>query len=105
LRLAGVALDRSTLIQVGSAETLLDDAVRFAAEAGTRSVFVMLEIWPNMIHAWHLWTRIWKKDAGRSVMQADFCGATLGAAANSTAPPPADCGPAHPGRGVAVRGS
>jgi acetyl esterase/lipase len=55
LRLAGVALDRSTLIQVGSAETLLDDAVRFAAEAGTRSVFVTLEIWPNMIHAWHLW--------------------------------------------------
>ncbi len=43
------------LIQVGSAETLLDDAVRFAAEAGTRGVFVTLEIWPKMIHAWHLW--------------------------------------------------
>jgi epsilon-lactone hydrolase len=43
------------LIQVGSSETLLDDAVRFAAEAGTRGVFVALEIWPNMIHAWHLW--------------------------------------------------
>jgi epsilon-lactone hydrolase len=33
-----------TLIQVGSAETLLDDAVRFAAEAGTHAVFVTLEI-------------------------------------------------------------
>jgi acetyl esterase/lipase len=44
-----------TLIQVGSAETMLDDAVRFAAEAGTRGVFVTLEIWPDMIHAWHLW--------------------------------------------------
>jgi acetyl esterase/lipase len=44
-----------TLIQVGSAETLLDDAVRFAAEAGTHGVFVTLEIWPDMIHAWHLW--------------------------------------------------
>lgn len=44
-----------TLVQVGSAETLLDDAVRFAAAAGTRGVFVTLEIWPNMIHAWHLW--------------------------------------------------
>lgn len=43
------------LIQVGSAETLLDDAVRLAAAAGTRGVFVTLEIWPNMIHAWHLW--------------------------------------------------
>ena len=44
-----------TLIQVGSAETLLDDAVRFAAAAGTRGVFATLEIWPDMIHAWHLW--------------------------------------------------
>jgi epsilon-lactone hydrolase len=44
-----------TLIQVGSAETLLDDAVRFAAAAGAKGVFVTLEIWPDMIHAWHLW--------------------------------------------------
>jgi acetyl esterase/lipase len=44
-----------TLIQVGSAETLLDDATRFAAGAGTQGVFVTLEIWPHMIHAWHLW--------------------------------------------------
>jgi acetyl esterase/lipase len=43
------------LIQVGSAETLLDDAARFAAAAGTKGVFVTLEIWPNMNHAWHLW--------------------------------------------------
>ncbi len=44
-----------TLVQVGSAETLLDDAVRFTAAAGTRDVFVTLEIWPDMIHAWPLW--------------------------------------------------
>jgi acetyl esterase/lipase len=44
-----------TLIQVGSAETLLDDAVFLAAEGGTQGVFVTLEIWPDMIHAWHLW--------------------------------------------------
>ena len=44
-----------TLIQVGSAETLLDDALRFASEAGKRGVFVTLEIWPHMVHAWHLW--------------------------------------------------
>jgi len=43
------------LIQVGSAETLLDDATRFAAVAGSADVQVTLEIWPNMIHAWHLW--------------------------------------------------
>jgi len=43
------------LIQVGSAETLLDDAVRFAAAAGEADVSVTLEIWPHMIHAWPLW--------------------------------------------------
>jgi acetyl esterase/lipase len=44
-----------TLIQVGSAETLLDDATRFAAVAGAADVRVTLEIWPQMIHAWPLW--------------------------------------------------
>ena len=43
------------LIQVGSAETLLDDATRFARAAGAADVPVTLEIWPHMIHAWHLW--------------------------------------------------
>jgi epsilon-lactone hydrolase len=43
------------LIQVGSAETLLDDATRFAAVAGAADVRVNLEIWPQMIHAWPLW--------------------------------------------------
>ena len=43
------------LIQVGSAETLLDDSVRLAAATGQADVPVSLEIWPHMIHAWHLW--------------------------------------------------
>jgi acetyl esterase/lipase len=43
------------LIQVGSAETLLDDAVRFACAAGEADVAVTLEVWPHMFHAWHLW--------------------------------------------------
>jgi epsilon-lactone hydrolase len=43
------------LIQVGSAETLLDNATRFAAVAGAADVRVTLEIWPQMIHAWPLW--------------------------------------------------
>jgi epsilon-lactone hydrolase len=43
------------IIQVGSAETLLDDATRFAAVAGAADVPVTLEIWPQMIHAWPLW--------------------------------------------------
>src|SRR6516164_4649953 len=43
------------LVQVGSAETLLDDAVRIARRAGAADVRINLEIWPHMIHAWHLW--------------------------------------------------
>jgi epsilon-lactone hydrolase len=42
------------LLQVGSAETLLDDAVRLAGVAGDANVMVRLEIWPDMIHVWHL---------------------------------------------------
>ena len=44
-----------TVIQVGSAETLLEDATRFAAVLGAADVPTTLEIWPHMIHAWHLW--------------------------------------------------
>jgi epsilon-lactone hydrolase len=44
-----------TLIQVGSAETLLDDSTRFAEAAGAADVGVTLEIWPHMIHAWPMW--------------------------------------------------
>ena len=43
------------LIQVGSDETLFDDAARFAAVAGAADVAVTLEVWPHMIHAWPLW--------------------------------------------------
>src|SRR5262249_50946521 len=43
------------LVQVGSAETLLDDAVRIVRRAGAADVRINLEIWPHMIHAWHLW--------------------------------------------------
>jgi epsilon-lactone hydrolase len=43
------------LIQVGSDETLLDDAARLAARAGAADVAVTLQIWPHMIHAWPLW--------------------------------------------------
>jgi acetyl esterase/lipase len=43
------------LIQIGSNETLLDDATRLAERAGAADVAVTLEIWPNMIHAWPLW--------------------------------------------------
>ena len=55
-----------TLIQVGSAETLLADATRFAAAAGAADVAVTLEIWPHMIYAWHLWNAY--LEAGRRAL-------------------------------------
>ena len=55
-----------TLIQIGSAETLLDDAVRFAAAAGAADVSATLEIWPYMIHAWPLWNA--KLEPGRRAL-------------------------------------
>jgi acetyl esterase/lipase len=54
------------LVQVGSAETLLEDATRFAAAAGAADVSVTLEIWPHMIHAWPMWNAALKP--GRSAL-------------------------------------
>jgi len=42
------------LIQVGDAETLLDDSKRLAERAKAAGVDVTLEVWPEMPHVWHL---------------------------------------------------
>ena len=49
--LAGLA---PLLIQVGAAETLLDDAIRLAKVAGAADIAIDLQIWPEMVHVWHL---------------------------------------------------
>lgn len=54
------------LIQVGSAEALLDDATRLARVAGATDVRVTLEVWPQMIHAWPLWNA--HLEAGRRAL-------------------------------------
>ena len=46
------------LIQVGDAETLLDDANRVAARAKADGVKVDLEVWNDMIHVWHAFAKI-----------------------------------------------
>ena len=56
-----------TLIQVGSDETLLDDAVRFARALGLADANVTLEVWPHMIHAWPMWNA--KLEDGRRALQ------------------------------------
>ena len=42
------------LMQVGDAELLLDDSVRFAEKAERAGVNVKLEVWPEMFHNWQL---------------------------------------------------
>ena len=49
--LAGLPL---LLIQVGTAETLLDDATRLAERAKSAGVDVAIEVWDDMIHVWQL---------------------------------------------------
>lgn len=55
-----------TLIQVGSHETLLDDATLFAHTLGVADVPVTLEVWTEMIHAWALWNA--HLEPGRSAL-------------------------------------
>lgn len=56
------------LIQVGSIETLLDDAIRLARAAAMADVPVDLQIWPEMVHVWHLFHPELK--AGRRAIEA-----------------------------------
>ena len=54
------------LIQVGAAETLLDDAIRLAQRAGAADVRVDLQVWPEMVHVWPLfWPEL---DAGKRAL-------------------------------------
>jgi epsilon-lactone hydrolase len=46
------------LVQVGSAEVLLDDSTRLAERASAAGVNTKLEIWPEMIHVWQSFAAI-----------------------------------------------
>ena len=46
------------LIQVGDAETLLDDATRITERAQKADVDVTLKVWDEMPHVWHLFAPI-----------------------------------------------
>lgn len=50
------------LIQVGSAETLVDDATHLAERAREVGVDVTLEVWEGMIHEWHLLASLLPED-------------------------------------------
>jgi epsilon-lactone hydrolase len=46
------------LMQVGDAEILLDDSTRVAEKAKAAGVKVDLEVWPEMVHVWHVFAKI-----------------------------------------------
>ena len=46
------------LIQVGEAETLLDDSNRIAERAKAAGVKVSVEVWPEMIHVWQMFAAV-----------------------------------------------
>jgi monoterpene epsilon-lactone hydrolase len=54
------------LIQVGSTEILLDDALRIARKARSQGVDVEVEVWNSLPHVWHLWSYIPEADRALS---------------------------------------
>lgn len=66
------------LIQVGSAEVLLDDAIALARALGLAGVDTRLEIWPEMVHVWQCFYPALPE--GRAALErgCEFIGAHLG---------------------------
>lgn len=67
------------LIQVGTAEILLDDALRLAARAAAAEVRVSLSIWPAMPHVWHFFGFMLEEGRQAVSEAADFVRARLAA--------------------------
>ena len=61
------------LIQVGSAETMLDDSRRFYQKAKKANVNVKLEIWEDMFHGWHSNAHILKDAEDAIISIGKFC--------------------------------
>jgi len=66
------------LVQVGTAEVLLDDSTRFAERARQAGVEIELEVWDDMIHDWHAFALVLPE--GRQALEriGAFLKATLG---------------------------
>ena len=61
------------LIQVGSAETMLDDSIRFYEKAKKSNVNAKLEIWKDMYHGWHSNAHILKDAENAIISIGKFC--------------------------------
>ncbi len=60
------------LIHVGSAEVLLDDARALAGRAQACGVDATLEVWPDMIHVWHMFHSMLPNGAAAIWRLAEF---------------------------------
>jgi acetyl esterase/lipase len=67
------------LIQAGGAEVLLDDATRLAERARDAGVDTTLDVWEDMIHAWHVF--------GAFIPQAKQAIADIAVFTNRVCPP------------------
>ena len=68
------------LIQVGTAETLLDDANRLAERARAAGVTVQLESWEHMTHGWHAFAGMLNEGQLAIDRVGEFVSAKTGAA-------------------------
>ena len=61
------------LIQVGSAETMLDDSTRFYEKAKKANINAKLEIWEDMFHGWHSNAHILKDAEDAIISIGKYC--------------------------------
>jgi len=65
------------LLQVGSAEVLLDDSTRVAEHARSAGVDVTLKVWEDMFHVWHAFADMLPEGMQATQELADFLDARL----------------------------
>ncbi len=66
------------LLQVGTAEVLLDDSTRIAERAATAGVDVTLKVWEDMFHVWHAFADLLPEGMQATQEIAEFVNAKLG---------------------------
>ena len=66
------------LLQVGTAEVLLDDSTRLAARAQAAGVDVTLKVWEGMFHVWHAFAEMLPEGMEATRELADWVNTKLG---------------------------
>ena len=66
------------LLQVGTAEVLLDDSTRLAERAEAAGVDVTLKVWQDMFHVWHAFAEMLPEGQEATQELADYVNAKLG---------------------------